>query len=394
VSVATAPGASHTSATTPLDQLEDELHRAVVAGGHDDVAAAARHHALGRAPLLQDGELEDLVRRVVARVQGLGPLDALLADPAVTEVMVNGGQVWIERDGSLHHCDLTLDAATVAHLIERVVAPLGRRVDRSSPIVDARLPSGERVHAIVPPLAIDGPCLTIRRFAATAVPLRAFAAAEVVELLAWAVRSRANVLVTGPTSAGKTTLLNAMAAEVAPGERIITIEDAAELRLPGSHVVRLEARPASADGVGEVTVRDLVRAALRMRPDRLVVGEVRGAEALDMVMAMSTGHDGSLSTCHANGALDALRRVEVMVLQGGGALGITAVRDLVHSAIDLVVHVVRGQGGRRAVTEVVEVRPPGHDEAVRLLATATAVVAWPDRPARSPEAAHAAEASR
>ena len=205
---------------------------------------AARRHALARAPLLHGAELDLLVRRVVARVQGLGPLEALLADPTVTEVMVNGDRgVWVERDGRLEQAELALDAATVLHLIERVVAPLGRRVDRSSPIVDARLPSGARVHAVVPPLAIDGPCLTIRRFATAAVPLAAFAAPPVVELLEAAVRSRANILVSGATSAGKTTLLNALAGAAAPGERIVTIEDAAELSLPGNHVVRLEARP-------------------------------------------------------------------------------------------------------------------------------------------------------
>ena len=364
-------------------QLDDDVHRAVVADG-GDVEEAARRHALARAPLLHGAELDLLVRRVVARVQGLGPLDALLADPTVTEVMVNGDRgVWVERDGCLEQAEVALDAATVLHLIERVVAPLGRRVDRSSPIVDARLPSGARVHAVVPPLAIDGPCLTIRQFATTAVPLPAFAPPPVVELLEAAVRSRANILVSGATSAGKTTLLNALAGVAAPDERIVTIEDAAELSLPGTHVVRLEARPRSADGAGEVTVRDLVRAALRMRPDRLVVGEVRGPEALDMVMAMSTGHDGSLSTCHANGALDALRRLEVMVLQGGGELPLRAVRELVQSAVDLVVHVGRGQGGRRRVAEVVEVLPPGRGERVRALADAAGVVAEPSRPPRS-----------
>ncbi len=364
-------------------QLDDDVHRAVVADG-GDVEEAARRHALARAPLLHGAELDLVVRRVVARVQGLGPLEALLADPTVSEVMVNGDRgVWVERDGRLEQAELALDAATVLHLIERVVAPLGRRVDRSSPIVDARLPSGARVHAVVPPLAIDGPCLTIRQFATAAVPLAAFAEPPVIELLEAAVRSRANILVSGATSAGKTTLLNALAGAAAPGERIVTIEDAAELSLPGTHVVRLEARPRSADGAGEVTVRDLVRAALRMRPDRLVVGEVRGPEALDMVMAMSTGHDGSLSTCHANGALDALRRLEVMVLQGGGELPLRAVRELVQSAVDLVVHVERGRGGRRRVAEVVEVLPPGRGERVRTLAGTAGVVARPSRPPRS-----------
>ena len=231
------------------------------------------------------------------------------------------------------------------------------------------------MHAIIPPLAVDGPCLSIRRFAARALPLSAFAPPEIVALLEDVVASRANVVVSGPTSSGKTTLLNALAGRVARGERVITIEDAAELQLPGDHVVRLEARPPSPDGAGEVTIRALVRAALRMRPDRLVVGEVRGAEALDMVMAMSTGHDGSLATCHANSALDALRRLEVMVLQGAD-LPLAAVRDLVDAAVDVVVHVARGSGGRRRVAAVAEVREPGASEGprVRLLAGPAGIV--------------------
>ncbi|MDQ6909785.1 MAG: Flp pilus assembly complex ATPase component TadA, partial [Actinomycetota bacterium] len=269
------------------------------------------------APLLGPGLRAAIVDDVIAQVAGLGPLEALLADEAVTEVMVNGpGRVWIERGGVLERVATTLDAASIEHLIEKVVAPLGLRVDRSSPLVDARLPDGSRVNAVVPPLAIDGPYLTIRRFAARPIPLSAFAPASVVELLTWAVRARLNVLVSGGTGAGKTTLLNALGACIPHHERVVTVEDAAELRLPGEHVVRLEARPGNAEGVGEVRVRDLVRNALRMRPDRILVGEVRGPEALDMLQAMNTGHEGSLSTCHANGPDDALRRPETMVLMG------------------------------------------------------------------------------
>jgi pilus assembly protein CpaF len=368
-----------------VNELDDIVHARVVADPDDDVGAAARRHALGLAPLLHGTELEQLVARVVDRAVGLGPLQPLLADPTVSEVMVNAGRdVWVERHGEVVRAGLELEPATVSHLIERVVAPLGRRIDRSSPIVDGRLTDGTRVHAVVPPVAIDGPCLTLRRFTHHALPLTAFASAAVAGLLRWAIDARMNVVVSGPTSAGKTTLLNALAAQIGPGERLITIEDAAELRLEGDHVVRLEARPPTQDGVGAITIRDLVRAALRMRPDRLVIGEVRGPEALDMVMALSTGHDGSLSTCHANSALDALRRLEVMVLQGGGELPLAAVRDVVQAAIDLVVHVSRGAGGQRRVVEVVEVLVPdtGSGSRVRRLASGDVVVAQPTRAGR------------
>jgi pilus assembly protein CpaF len=364
--------------------IEDEVHRRVVADAEEDVGASATRHALALDPLLADHDLAAVVGRVVARARGLGPLEALVADPTVDEVLVNAGrEVWIERAGRLERVPLLLDPATVLHVIERILAPLGRRVDRSSPVVDARLADGARVHAIVPPLAIDGPCLSIRRFGATPVPLTAFGPPDVVALLRSCVLTGANVLVSGATSSGKTTLLNALGGAVPSSERIITIEDAAELRLPGEHVVRLESRPATVEGVGAVTLRDLVRAALRMRPDRLVVGEVRGPEALDMVMAMSTGHDGSLATCHANSAVDALRRVEVMVLQGG-ELPLSAIRDVVHAAVDVVVHVERGRRGRRQLAEVFEVAEPGSEGPGRgrTLATGQGVVARPERPPR------------
>ena len=242
-------------------------------------------------------------------IAGFGPLEPLLADAAVTEVMVNGpGCAYVERAGCLESVALDLDAAGIIRLVERVVAPLGLRLDRSSPMVDARLPDGSRVHAIIPPLAIDGPCVTIRRFGARAIPLDAFGLdTEAAGFLRWCVEAGWNLLVAGGTSAGKTTLLNALSAAIPEGERIVTIEETAELRLAQTHVVRLEARPPNAEGVGAVAVRDLVRAALRMRPDRIVVGEVRGGEALDMLQALNTGHDGSLSTVHANSAVDALR---------------------------------------------------------------------------------------
>ena len=311
-------------------------------------------------PLLGAAAVAEVVAGVEARLVGLGPLDPLLADPAVTDVLVNGpGEVWVERRGVVVPSGIRLDEAEVALVVERIVGPLGRRADPGSPVVDGRLPDGSRVHIVVPPLAIDGPCVTIRRFSVRPIELDDVAGPEVAALLRWAVRARANVVVSGATGSGKTTLLNALGREVPDGERIITVEDAAELRLRSEHVVRLEARPASADGLGAIDCRELVRNALRMRPDRLVVGEVRGVEALDMVQAMNTGHDGSLSTVHANSAEDALRRLEALVLLAGIGLPLEAVRDHLAAAVDLVVHVVRGADGRRFVAEVAEVRPPG-----------------------------------
>jgi pilus assembly protein CpaF len=328
-------------------------------------------------------------RPLVRLERDLGRLGPVLADPAVTEVMINGpGPVWTERHGRLHRLDVLLDRPSIDHLIERIVGPLGLRVDRACPLVDARLTDGSRVNIIVPPLAVDGPCVTIRRFAAGAVPLGAFCPSAVVALLAAAVGQRRNIVVSGGTGAGKTTLLNALAGHVPSGERIITVEDAAELRLDQDHVVRLEARPANTEGVGRVTMTELVRNALRMRPDRLVIGECRGGEALDMVQAMNTGHEGSMTTCHANSPLDALLRLETMVLMAGLALPIAAVRAQLRSSIDVVVQVAReGDGGGRRVTEIAEVVPldasgPDQPLAVRVLATDAGVVAEPVRARR------------
>ena len=329
-------------------------------------------------PLLGAALRHRLVAGVLADVCGLGALEPLLGDPEVTEIMVNGpGRVWIERKGALVRVPIDLDVAAIEHLIEKVVAPLGLRVDRSSPLVDARLPDGSRVNAVVPPLAVDGPCLTVRRFGARAVPLADFAGREVAALLAGAVAARRNLVVSGGTGAGKTTLLNALAACIPPAERVITVEDAAELNLPREHVVRLEARPANAEGAGEVRIRDLVRNALRMRPDRIVVGEVRGPEALDMLQAMNTGHEGSLSTCHANSPDDALRRLETMVLMGEVQLPLAAVRSQLEAALDLVVQVARFPDGSRrivAVAEVIEGASEG-GRRTRLLANGEGLVA-------------------
>ena len=357
--------------------------RALHEPGPLDAESVARM-ARQEAPLVAGAELDRLIADVLAHATGLGPLEPYLSDAAVTEVMVSGpGRVWVERAGALERLPLTIDRSAVEHLIEKIVGPLGLRVDRASPLVDARLPDGSRVNAVVPPLAVDGPCLTIRRFAARAIPLAAFCPPPVAALLAWAVQARLNILVSGATSSGKTTLLNALAAQIPAGERIVTVEDAAELRLPQEHVVRLEARPPNAEGTGEVRVRDLVRNALRMRPDRIVVGEVRDATALDMLQAMNTGHEGSLSTCHANGPLDALRRLETMVLMGEAGLPLGAVRDHMASALDLVVQVARRPGGPRRVVEVAEVTGPCR---VRRVADASVVTAPVTRPPRAPSA--------
>jgi pilus assembly protein CpaF len=347
------------------------------------------------APLLGPRQRARVTGEILAEVAGLGALEPLLADPAVTDILVNGpGQVWVERAGTLRRLPVTLEAATIEHLVERIVAPLGLRVDRSCPLVDARLPDGSRVNVVVPPLALDGPCLTIRRFGARAVPLSGFGPPAVVALLAWAVEARMNILVSGGTGAGKTTLLNALATHIPAGERVVTVEDAAELRLPGEHVVRLEARPPNAEGAGEIRVRDLVRNALRMRPDRILVGEVRGPEALDMLQAMNTGHEGSLSTCHANSPDDALRRIETMVLMGEVGLPLPAVRAQLDAALDLVVQVARRPGGARRIVAVAEVVDHGIDAAVdglrpartRPLAGPDTLTALPCRPPRSPQA--------
>jgi pilus assembly protein CpaF len=354
--------------TADLVGLVEVVHAEVVAAASADAAdvdpARVRDLVRGRAPLLDGADEAAAVAAVLARVQGLGPLEPLLADPTITEVMLNGGgQVWVERGGSIEEVDVAVDEATALRLIERIVSPLGLRIDRSSPMVDARLPDGSRVNAVVRPLAVDGPCLTIRRFGSRAVPLHDFAEGPVVDLMRRAVTDRRNIVVSGGTGAGKTTLLNALAGEIPERERVVTIEDAAELRLPGRHVVRLEARPANADGLGSVPVRDLVRNALRMRPDRIVVGEVRGAEALDMLQAMNTGHEGSLSTCHANGPDDALRRLETLCLLAGLELPLAAVREQVVGAVDLVVQVARGVTGARRVVAVGE--PVRHEGTVR-----------------------------
>ena len=300
---------------------------------------------------------------VLSEVIGYGPIQDVLADDNVSEVMVNGAkQVWVEREGKLHLTDIKFsDQDHVLRVIQRIVAPLGRRCDESSPMVDARLPDGSRVNAIIPPLSLVGPTLTIRKF--RKVPYgpmellkNSTLTSEALQFLAASVKGRMNVVVAGGSGAGKTTFLNTLSNFISERERIVTIEDAAELQLQQLHVLTLESRPPNAEGRGEVAIRDLFRNALRMRPDRVIIGECRGPEALDMLQAMNTGHDGSLTTIHANGPRDALSRIETMVLMGGADLPLRAIREQIVAAIDLVVFVERMQDGARKVTQVSEVR--------------------------------------
>jgi pilus assembly protein CpaF len=303
-----------------------------------------------------------LIEEMANDVTGFGPLEPLLKDESITEVMVNGpSHVYIERNGKIERIDsVFLNDEHVLRIIERIITPLGRRIDDSSPRVDARLPDGSRVNAIIEPLAIDGPTLTIRRFGTKRFGvddlLRVGAVTPpVIDFLRAAVQARLNIIVSGGTGSGKTTLLNALSSFIPKSDRIVTIEDAAELKLDQRHVVRLEARPPNLEGKGAITIRDLVRNSLRMRPDRIVVGECRGAEALDMLQAMNTGHDGSLTTIHANSARDALSRVETMVLMAGFDLPVRAIREQVAGAVDLIVQVSRLRDGSRRVVGVSEV---------------------------------------
>ena len=308
-------------------------------------------------------ERQKFLNEVISDTLGYGPIDEPLADPTVTEIMCNSwDEIWIERAGLIEQTDFSFaDEEQFRQVIEKIVSGVGRRVDESSPMVDARLPNGSRVNAIIPPLAIRGPALTIRKFADTpftAKDLVGFGTFPVdfVHLTEACVRGKLNILVSGGTGTGKTTLLNVLSTFIPEGERIITIEDAAELKLQQIHVVSLESRPANAEGKGEVRIRELVRNALRMRPDRIVVGEVRGAEALDMLQAMNTGHEGSLTTVHANSPRDALSRIETMVLMAGYDLPMRAIREQISSAINVIVQLDRMTDGSRKVTAVQEIQ--------------------------------------
>ena len=343
--------------------LRETLHRRLLDAPFDpamlerpELRARLARILREEAPLLAGATADVVLDQLVDDVGGLGPLEPLLDDPSITEIMVNGAdRVFIEREGRVVPVVCEIDAPTIVRLVERVVAPLGLRLDRASPMVDARLADGSRLHAVIPPLAPDGPCLSIRRFGAGAVPLAAFGVeTEAGAFFDAMVRAGWNLVVSGATSSGKTTCCNALARAIDPAERIVTIEETAELRLAQPHVVRLEARPANAEGTGAISVRDLVRSALRMRPDRIVVGEVRGGEALDMLQACNTGHDGSLSTVHANSPDDALARLETLALCAGLPLPLSAIRRQLVSAIDAIVQVRRGRDGRRVIVAVAE----------------------------------------
>jgi len=364
-----------TAALSPVEQLKVDLHRRLI----DRLDLEALETIKDEAVLVQQIrnavveflrseptplsqiEREEVIEQIVYEVTGLGPIEPLFRDHTITDILVNGPRdVYVERRGKLARVPTSFrNNAHLLAIIDRIVSRVGRRVDESSPMVDARLPDGSRVNAIIPPLALDGPVLSIRRFGAqiTIDQLLEFGAltTEMVDLLAGCVQARLNMLISGGTGSGKTTLLNALSSFIPASERIVTIEDAAELRLQQEHVVRLETRPPNAEGRGEVLARDLVKNALRMRPDRIIVGEVRGTEALDMLQAMNTGHEGSLTTVHANSARDALARIETMIQFAGMNLPNKAMREQISSALDVIVQVSRLSDGTRRVTSVTEV---------------------------------------
>ncbi|NHM27276.1 CpaF family protein [Desulfofundulus sp. TPOSR] len=361
----------------PFQDLKIDLHKKVIA----ELAELPQEKRDRREPVAERigdlvGRLIDesgrhvsrsdrqrIINEIIDEAIGFGPITSLLKDPEVTEIMVNGPhQVYVERGGRLELTPITFrDDQHVMHVIEKIVAPLGRRIDESSPMVDARLPDGSRVNAIIPPLALNGPTITIRKFFQDPLTVENLLSLgtlteEMALFLEACVRARLNMIVSGGTGSGKTSMLNILSSFIPADERIITIEDAAELQLRQEHVVTLESRPANMEGRGEVTIRDLVRNALRMRPDRIIVGEVRSGEALDMLQAMNTGHDGSLTTGHANSPRDILSRLETMVLMAGVDLPVRAIREQISSALDVIVHMARLKDGSRKVTHITEVQ--------------------------------------
>jgi pilus assembly protein CpaF len=364
----TKPSSSWEATKRKVRELVLEEVAPVMQGLSGEEVASEVRSALDRILQREDVTVSPLERRkfvaeMISDTLGYGPLDPLLADNSVTEIMCNRlDDIWIERDGRIEHTDLSFtDEAQYRQVIEKIVSAVGRRVDEASPMVDARLPDGSRVNAIIPPLAIHGAVLTIRKFSAdpyTAKDLINFGTytIDLVTVLDACVRGKLNILVSGGTGTGKTTNLNVLSSFIPDGERILTIEDSAELQLQQPHVINLEARPANAEGNGEVRIRDLVKNALRMRPDRIIVGECRGAEALDMLQAMNTGHEGSMTTVHANSARDALSRLETMVLMAGFDLPVRAIREQVASAIDIIIQVDRMPDGRRVVTSLTELQ--------------------------------------
>jgi len=367
--------ANHNGASDPYAELKTEIHHAVIAKlgpelfkkeTTEDLSERVLHAvteqlALNRTPLTRE-ERRRIVREIADDVLGYGPLEPLLRDDSVTEVMVNNhDRIFVEREGRLERSDASfVDNAHLLRIIDKIVSQVGRRIDESSPMVDARLPDGSRVNAIIPPLSLRGPTLTIRKFARdpyTMDDLINFNSLtpQAAQFLAACVKGKLNVLISGGTGTGKTTMLNAMSSFVPADERIVTIEDAAELQLQQEHVITLESRPPNIEGVGEIRIRELVRNALRMRPDRIIVGEVRGAETLDMLQAMNTGHEGSLTTIHANTPRDALSRLETLVLTAGVDLPLRAIREQTSSAFDLLVQISRLVDGSRRVTHITEV---------------------------------------
>jgi pilus assembly protein CpaF len=345
------------------DQLEAELESGQLRAVPEPEALRTRVQSLvaDTPAVVSSSDAERLVQAVIDRVVGLGPLEPLLADPTITEIMVNDpAHVFIEREGRIEPCSVRFrDEAHLRHVIDRIVAPLGRRIDESSPLVDARLPDGSRVNAIIPPLTLGGPVLTIRKFSRQPFTLDRLVnlgtlRPDMAKYLDRSVRQRLSIVVSGGTGSGKTSTLNALGLVIPPGERLITIEDSAELQLGHPHWIALEARPPNIEGHGEIPIRTLVRNALRMRPDRIIVGEVRGGEAFDMLQAMNTGHRGSMTTLHANSPEDALIRLESMVLMAGFELPVTAIRRMIAGAVQVVVQQDRMPDGRRVVTSIVE----------------------------------------
>lgn len=346
---------------TDVLQLDDEALRQMVCEGLNAQLRSGEHWQI-------EGTEADLSQRVIDDIVGLGPLEGLLRDPQISEIMVNRfDQIYVERAGCLQNSPLSFrNESALRQVIDRIVAPLGRRIDASSPMVDARLANGARVNAVIPPLAVAGACLTIRKFSSQRLTMNTLIASGSVSsslaaLLRLGVKLRRNILISGGTGSGKTTLLNILADSVRADERIITIEDAAELKLDHDNLVALEARPANQEGAGAVTIRQLVMNALRMRPDRIVVGECRGGESLDMLQAMNTGHAGSMTTLHANTPRDALSRLETMVLMAGLDLPLHAVRQQIAGAIDWIVQIGRMADGKRRVLSLTEVRGQAGD---------------------------------
>jgi pilus assembly protein CpaF len=373
---AARPATTASRGPDPFAELKNRIHLTVIGelgpqlfnatmdpnGLRDRVTTDIKTHLALETGLSRD-DREGLAAEIADDILGHGPLERLLADDSITEIMVNGPfEVWVERQGRLYETTVRFtDESHLRRIINKIVAQVGRRIDEASPLVDARLPDGSRVNAVIPPLSLSGPIVTIRKFSKRRLDMGDLIKlgtlnTETVEFLQRCILAELNVLISGGTGSGKTTLLNALSTAIPDSDRIVTIEDAAELRLNQRHVLRLEARPKNIEGQGEIAIRTLVRNSLRMRPDRIIVGEVRGAEALDMLQAMNTGHDGSLSTVHANSPRDALARIETMVLMTGYDLPVRAIRGQVASALDMIVHLERLEDGSRRVTAITEVQ--------------------------------------